>query len=79
MEKIKQIIKRERIRLLEFFQDHDLLRKGSVEPTKFRSVLHSQKVQLTAHEYSLLESHLAIPNSANAPLVDYVQFCEQIS
>lgn len=44
MEKIKQIIKRERIRLLEFFQDHDLLRKGSVEPTKFRSVLHSQKV-----------------------------------
>lgn len=41
MEKIKNIIKRDRIRLLEFFQDHDLLRKGYLEPTKFRSVLHS--------------------------------------
>lgn len=34
---------------------------------------------MTAHEYSLLESYLAIPNSANAPLVDYVFFCEAIS
>lgn len=41
MEKIKQCIKRERIRLLEFFQDHDMLRKGSIEPTKFRSTLHA--------------------------------------
>lgn len=33
MIKIKQIIKKDRIRLLEFFQDHDLLRKGVVQPT----------------------------------------------
>lgn len=79
MEKIKNIIKRDRIRMLEFFQDHDMLRKGHIEPTKFRSTLHSQKVMLTSHEYGLLEAHYAIPNSANAPLVNYVDFCEEIA
>jgi Ca2+-binding EF-hand superfamily protein len=44
MQKIKNIIKRDRIRLLEFFQDHDMLRKGAIPPTKFRTTLHSQKV-----------------------------------
>ena len=44
MEKIKNTIKRDRIRLLEFFQDHDLLRKGTLPPQKFRSVLNTQKV-----------------------------------
>lgn len=79
MEKIKNIIKRDRIRLLEFFQDHDLLRKGNLQPTQFRSVLHSHKVQLTSHEYTLLEQRYAVPNSANAPLVNYVDFCEEIA
>jgi hypothetical protein len=69
MEKIKNIIKRDRIRLLEFFQDFDLLRKGTLQPSKFRSVLHTQKVQLTAHEYDILESTFAAPNTSNAPLV----------
>ena len=44
MEKIKNTIKKDRIRLLEFFQDHDLLRKGTLPPQKFRSVLNTQKV-----------------------------------
>jgi len=79
MEKIKNIIKRDRIRLLEFFQDFDLLRKGTLQPSKFRSVLHTQKVQLTAHEYDILESTFAAPNTSNAPLVNYVVFCEQIA
>jgi hypothetical protein len=34
---------------------------------------------LTSHEYSLLEKTYAIPNSANAPLVNYVDFCEEIA
>lgn len=79
MTKIKQIIKRDRIRLLEFFQDHDILRKGVVTPTQFRSCLHSHKVQLTAAEYGLLEKHYNVANEANAPLVDYVSFCEEIA
>lgn len=78
MVKIKQIIKRDRIRLLEFFQDHDLLRKGVVQPTQFRSTLHSHKVQLTSAEYALLEKHYCVSNEANAPLVNYVDFCEEV-
>jgi len=75
---VKNIVKRDRIRLLEFFQDHDQLRKGVVEPTKFRSVLHSQKVVLTTEEYALLEKTYGILDERNAPLVTYVPFCEQI-
>lgn len=78
MNKIKECVKRHRIRILEYFQDHDLLRKGHVQPTKFRSVLYNQQVQLTSHEYGLLEKHYAVDNSANAPLVDYVRFSEEI-
>ncbi len=79
MLKIKQIIKKDRIRLLEFFQDHDLLRKGVLPPTKFRSVLHSQKVQLTAEEYALLEKVHSVRDETNAPLVNYVDFCEEVA
>lgn len=38
---IKAQIKKERIRLGEFFLDHDLLRKGNVPKSKFRGVLHA--------------------------------------
>lgn len=48
-------------------------------PTQFRSCLHSHKVQMTAAEYVLLEKHYNVTNEANAPLVDYVSFCEEIS
>lgn len=78
MVKVKNIVKRERIRLLEFFQDHDMLRKGTVTPTQFRSVLHAHKVQLTSAEYAQLEKCLAVANDANAPLVNYIDFCEEI-
>lgn len=79
MVKVKECAKRERIRLLEFFQDHDMLRKGVVTPTQFRSVLHAHKVQLTSHEYNILEKFYNVPNEANAPLVNYVDFCEEIA
>ena len=79
MHKIKNIIKKDRIRLLEFFQDHDMLRKGVVQPTQFRSTLHAHKVQLTSAEYALLEKHYNVANEANAPLVNYVDFCEEIA
>ena len=78
MTKIKQAVKRERIRILEFFQDHDLLRKGVVTPTQFRSTLHQHKVQLTSAEYALLENFYKVQNEANAPLVNYVDFSEEI-
>lgn len=42
--KIKAQIKKDRIRLGEFFQDHDMLRKGNVAAQKFRGVLYAQKI-----------------------------------
>jgi hypothetical protein len=42
--KIKAQVKKDRIRLGEFFLDHDLLRKGNVPIQKFRGVLYSQKI-----------------------------------
>ena len=61
MTKVKNIIKKDRIRLQEFFIDHDTLRKGYVAAQKFRSVLHSQKIFLTQEEYARLEAHFALP------------------
>lgn len=39
MQKVKQIVKKDRIRILEFFQDHDILRKGYLPAQKFRGTL----------------------------------------
>lgn len=41
MQKIRDHVKRNRIRLGEFFQDHDPLRKGTIEATKFRTTLYA--------------------------------------
>ena len=54
LQKIKIVVKRDRIRMLEFFQDHDILRKGYVPFMKFKGVLHSQKIELTNEEHDLL-------------------------
>ena len=57
MRKIKNIIKKDRIRLHEFFLDHDILRKGYLPNQKFRSVLYSQKIELTEAELNRLQEH----------------------
>jgi hypothetical protein len=41
MFRIKAQIKKERIRLGEFFLDHDVLRKGCLPKSKFRGVLNA--------------------------------------
>ena len=75
MTKVKNIIKKDRIRLQEFFIDFDTLRKGYVAAPKFRSVLHSQKIFLTQEEYARLEAHFALPRDQG--LINYVDFCEE--
>ena len=57
MKKLKEQVMRARIRLGEFLQDHDPLRKGTIEATKFRTTLYAQKLQLTKEEYQLLEDY----------------------
>jgi hypothetical protein len=40
MQKIREHVMRNRIRIGEFFQDHDPLRKGVIDATKFRVTLY---------------------------------------
>jgi hypothetical protein len=75
MEKIKSIVKKGRIRLLEFFQDHDPLRKGVVPYMKFKGVLRGQKIELTDKEYETLLNRFS---TADANQVNYVDFNEDI-
>lgn len=76
LNKIQCMIKRERIRILEYFQDHDILRKGYLPVQKFRSVLHSQKIELTTEEYARLEAYYALPHDRT--LVNYKRLCDEI-
>ena len=76
MKKIKEQVMRNRIRIGEFFQDHDPLRKGVIDATKFRTTLYAQKLQLTTEEYQLLEDHFrdeTLPHK-----VKYSEFNEMI-
>jgi hypothetical protein len=69
-------VKKDRIRLLEFFQDHDILRKGYLAAQKFRGTLHTQRITLTPQEYDRLEQYFAMPNDAG--LINYVTFCDEL-
>jgi Ca2+-binding EF-hand superfamily protein len=44
MTKVMDMVKRNRIRIGEFLQDHDPLRKGKIDATKFRTTLYAQKI-----------------------------------
>ena len=76
LKKIKVIVKKNRIRLLEFFQDHDGLRKGYVPFQKFKGVLHTQKVELTDAEYQTLTGAYQV--NPDGSLINYTNFNEAI-
>ena len=76
MVELKRYIKVNRIRLREFFQDHDQLRKGKITPAKFRTVLNQQKVDLMDEEFRLLENSFKKTNLSGEQLVDYVEMDE---
>ena len=76
MFKLKAQVKKDRIRLREFFQDHDPLRKGHIIKQKFRGVLHTQKISLTNEEYENLENYYSVPSDDTK--VNYIDFNEAI-
>uniref|UniRef100_A0A7S3KPW0 EF-hand domain-containing protein n=1 Tax=Euplotes crassus TaxID=5936 RepID=A0A7S3KPW0_EUPCR len=76
MEKIKTIVKKGRIRLLDFFQDHDALRKGYVPYMKFKGVLRGQNIELTDKEYDTLIEKFSLPDDPN--MINYIDFNEDI-
>ncbi len=76
MDKIKSIVKKGRVRLLEFFQDHDSLRKGNVPYMKFKGVLRGQNIDLTEKEYDTLIEKFSLPDDPN--MINYIDFNEDI-
>jgi len=76
MLKIKNIVKKGRIRLMEFFQDHDNLRKGYVPYMKYKGVLRSQNIELTDTENEILLDRFKL--SEDSKLINYVDFVEEI-
>ena len=57
MDKIKHTVKINRIRLNEFFEDFDTLRKGTCTKAKFRTALDMANLNLRAEEYLVLEDY----------------------
>lgn len=76
MMKIKGEVKKNRIRLLEYFQDHDILRKGYITAVKFQGVLRGHKIELTDKENEILLQRYQLAEDPN--LIDYVKFNEEI-
>ena len=76
MAKIKGIVKKGRIRLLEFFQDHDTLRKGTIPYMKFKGVLRAQKIEITDKEYEILLGRFTTQLDEN--FVDYITFNDEV-
>jgi hypothetical protein len=62
LDKIKHTVKINRIRLQEFFNDFDTLRKGIVSKAKFRTALDMTNLSLRSEEYDLLEKVFGLPN-----------------
>ena len=76
MTKIRDHVKRNRIRIGEFFQDHDPLRKGRIDATKFRTTLYAQKLQLTTQESQMLEDRFRCEKD---PIkIKYYDFNEEV-
>lgn len=76
MDRIKEFVWRNRIRLGEFFQDHDPLRKGIIDATKFKTVLFAQKLQFSLTEYEKLENFYRCPE--NHHKVRWFDFNEEV-
>ena len=76
LDKIKNTVKINRIRLQEFFNDFDGLRKGLVSKAKFRTALDMANLSLRSEEYDLLEKVYGLPEENDK--VDYKSLVEEV-
>lgn len=61
MLRISSLCKQKRIRPLEFFQDHDKLRKGFCSEAKFISAINQMKMDLDDSFVNILVNHFRHP------------------
>ena len=76
IDKIKHTVKINRIRLSEFFEDFDPLRKGSCTKAKFRTALDMANLHLRAEEFDVLERYYNIPEEEDK--VFYKDLIEEV-
>ena len=62
IDKIKNTVKINRIRLNEFFEDFDPLRKGTCTKAKFRTALDMANLHLREDEFVILEQFFSVPD-----------------
>ena len=60
LDKIKHTVKINRIRLNEFFEDFDPLRKGTCTKAKFRTALDMANLHLRSEEFDILEKFYSV-------------------
>lgn len=76
MDKIKHTVKINRIRLNEFFEDFDTLRKGTCTKAKFRTALDMANLNLRPEEYDVLEAYYGVPDQLDK--VYYKNLVEEV-
>jgi Ca2+-binding EF-hand superfamily protein len=76
MDKIKNTVKIKRIRLSEFFEDFDPLRKGTCTKAKFRTALDMANLNLRAEEFDVLEKYFNVPEEEDK--VFYKDLIEEV-
>lgn len=77
IDKIKNIVKIKRIRLSEFFQDFDSLRKGVLSKAKFRTALDMANLNLRSEEYDVLESVYQLTDDKTR--INYLSLIEEVN
>jgi len=77
LEKVKERVYKNRIRLMEFFTDFDKLRCGNITATQFKSGLSMAGLDLNAVE--LEELVAAYPSTNVEKTVCYRDFCDEVN
>jgi len=76
LNRIKTRIKTQRIRIIDFMKDFDLLKHGKISKNEFRRGLNVVLINLTEVELASLEKMYESPT--NPSMVDYVRFSDEI-
>ncbi|CAM9296741.1 unnamed protein product, partial [Ectocarpus sp. 12 AP-2014] len=74
-DKVRAAVKKQRLRLEEFFQPFDVTRTKKVNETTFVRAMNASGIGLTQEELGLLINRYRLP--AGNGLIDYQKFCDQ--
>lgn len=75
LEKIFRSVSKHRVRVKQFLEEHDKLRKGYITRNKFESALNSAKILLTSAEVESLCKEYFYEDETISNMVNYKVFC----